>query len=97
MFRVLDMEEDLIVSVFHKDDSGFFNLSRELLGQAQIPVSSIISEDKQTLPPTWFFLELSKSEKFVVKDCGEFYFSIVLSLFLSSLVPSLLIYFYMVN
>ncbi|KAL5718136.1 hypothetical protein ACHQM5_011072 [Ranunculus cassubicifolius] len=78
VFRVLDVEDDLIVSVFHKDDSGFFNLSRDLLGQAEISVKSIVSEDDQTLPPTWFSLQVPKGN--VKSGGGKISGKILLSL-----------------
>ncbi|PIA51689.1 hypothetical protein AQUCO_01100510v1 [Aquilegia coerulea] len=77
-FRYVDMEEELIVSVVHKDDSGFFNVSRDLVGRVRIPVCSIVSEDNLTLPPTWFSLENPKAEKSAVKDSGKILLSLSL-------------------
>ncbi|MCL7046618.1 hypothetical protein MKW94_007866 [Papaver nudicaule] len=63
VFRVHGMNEELIVSVYdsnNEQDHGFFNNVHghgELLGKVRIPVCSVIDEDKQTLPPTWFSLE----------------------------------------
>lgn len=73
VFRVHDADDELIVSVFnHDDESVVINGSLDLLGEVRIPVRSVASEDKQTLPPTWFSLGTSKSGKFVNKYCGWF-------------------------
>ncbi|KAF5182941.1 C2 and gram domain-containing protein [Thalictrum thalictroides] len=77
-FRVVDMDEELIVSVVHKDDSGFFSVSRDLVGRVRIPIWSMVSEDNQTLPPTWFSLENPKAEKSGVKDSGKILLSLSL-------------------
>ncbi|KAK9278108.1 hypothetical protein L1049_027666 [Liquidambar formosana] len=72
VFRVHDIKDDLVVSVFHHDgDSGFFNGSGELVGRARIPVSAVAGEANQTLPPTWFSLEKPKTERFINEDCGK--------------------------
>lgn len=75
VFRGVDMDDELVISVFHKDDgNGLFNLWRHLVGRLRVPVWSVNSEEKQTLPPTWFSLENSKSDK----DCGKILLSFTL-------------------
>ncbi|KAL5544117.1 hypothetical protein UlMin_007901 [Ulmus minor] len=72
VFRIHDIGEVLIVSVFHHDDdSGFFNGSADLMGRVRIPLWSLASEDNHTLLPTWFSLERPKSGKNAPKDCGK--------------------------
>ncbi|OVA20611.1 C2 calcium-dependent membrane targeting [Macleaya cordata] len=74
VFRVHDIDDELIVSVFHHDDHGFFNAPGDLLGRVRIPLWSVIDEDNQTLPPTWFSLEKDKPHlngKSMVKDSGK--------------------------
>ncbi|CAM8932589.1 unnamed protein product [Rhodiola kirilowii] len=78
VFRVHDMEEELVVSVYYYEDGGggggdlgVFGGSGELLGRVRIPVWSVMAEENHTLPPTWFSLESSKAGKFVNTDCGK--------------------------
>lgn len=72
VFRVHDIDEKLLVSVFqHDDDSGLFNVSGKLMGRVWIPVWSVANEENQTLPPTWFSLETPKTGKFINNDCGK--------------------------
>ncbi|KAI3942052.1 hypothetical protein MKW92_001768 [Papaver armeniacum] len=69
VFRVHDMDDELIVSVYEynsEQDHGLFfnNVHGELLlGKVRVPVWSVINEDKQTLPPTWFSLNGKDSGK----------------------------------
>ncbi|KAI3876690.1 hypothetical protein MKX03_034199 [Papaver bracteatum] len=67
VFRVHDMDDELVVSVYEYNngqDHGFFNnVHGELLGKVRIPLWSVINEDKQTLPPTWFSLERDDDNK----------------------------------
>ena len=72
VFRVHDLDEELVVSVYdHDDDSGFFHGSEGLMGRVRFPVWSVIAEDNHTLTPTWFSLEKPKSNgKHINKDCG---------------------------
>lgn len=71
IFTIHDMDEDVIVAVFLRDDdSGFFNSSADLMGRIQIPVSSIAAEANRTMPPTWFPLQRPKSGKYTSIDCG---------------------------
>ena len=70
-FRVHDMEDELVVSVYsHEDGSGFFNVSGDLVGRVRIPVRSVSAEESHNLPPTWFSLERPKGSKSVKKECG---------------------------
>ncbi|KAL6181817.1 hypothetical protein ACLB2K_048466 [Fragaria x ananassa] len=72
VFRVYDMNEELLVSVFHQDDdcNGLFN-GAELVGRVQIPVGSVDAENNSTLPPAWYSFERPKSGKFINRDCGK--------------------------
>ncbi|KAJ4959793.1 hypothetical protein NE237_019703 [Protea cynaroides] len=79
VFRVHDMDEELIVSIFNqRDDHGFFHLSDDLLGRVRLPVWSVIAEDKQTLPPTWFSLEKPKTGKSTAKCSGKILLTLTL-------------------
>ncbi|XP_017972261.1 PREDICTED: C2 and GRAM domain-containing protein At5g50170 isoform X1 [Theobroma cacao] len=79
VFRVHDVGEQVVVSVFHHDDdSGFFNASKDLVGRVRIPVWLIADEDNQTLPPTWLSLEKPKTGRFINKDCGKILLTISL-------------------
>lgn len=70
-FRVHDLEEELVVSVYHpRDDHGFFNGSGELVGRVKIPVWSVADEDNMNSPPTWFTIRKPKSSKAVQRDAG---------------------------
>ncbi|XP_042500360.1 C2 and GRAM domain-containing protein At5g50170 isoform X2 [Macadamia integrifolia] len=72
VFRVHDMEEELIVSIFNqRNDHGFFHASSDLLSRVRLPVWSVFGEDKQTMPPTWFSLENPKTGKSTTKDSGK--------------------------
>ncbi|KAL3642319.1 hypothetical protein CASFOL_013134 [Castilleja foliolosa] len=74
-FRVHDLEEELVVSVYKYDDHeqhGFFiGSAGDLMGRVKIPVWSIVAEENQNLPPTWFSVERPKSVKSSDKDCGK--------------------------
>lgn len=75
VFRVRDLEDELVVSVYKfNEESGFFNVSKYLVGRVRIPLWSVAAEENQNLPPTWFNLEKRKSSI----DAG-----IVFSVFLS--------------
>lgn len=70
-FRVHDLEEVLVVSVYHpRDDPGFFNGCGELVGRVKIPVSSVTDEDNMNFPPTWFTVQRPKSSKSRNRDAG---------------------------
>ncbi|KAK3037535.1 hypothetical protein RJ639_030343 [Escallonia herrerae] len=72
VFRVHDMEDELVVSVYHHDDdSGFFIVSGDLVGRVRVPVWSVAGEENHNLPPTWFSLEKPKSHKSINQDCGR--------------------------
>lgn len=49
-----------------------------LLGEVRIQVAFVASQDKQTLPPTWFSLETPKSGEFFNKYCGKILLSVSL-------------------
>ncbi|XP_040367988.1 C2 and GRAM domain-containing protein At5g50170 isoform X2 [Rosa chinensis] len=72
LFRVYDMNEELLVSVFHQDDdsNGLFN-GAELVVRVRIPVGSVAAENNSTLPPAWYSFERPKSGKFINTDCGK--------------------------
>ncbi|KAJ8536509.1 hypothetical protein K7X08_034910 [Anisodus acutangulus] len=73
VFRVYDLEEELVISVYqHHDDSRFFtNVYGDLVGKVKIPVWSVAAEENQNLLPTWFTLRKPKSAKSVDKYCGK--------------------------
>lgn len=71
-FRVHDLEEELVVSVYHpRDDPGFFNGCGDLVGRVKIPVSSVTDEDNMNFPPTWFTVQKPKSSKSGNRDAGK--------------------------
>lgn len=72
VFTLRDMDEEVVLAVFLRDDdSGFFNSSADLMGRIQIPVSSVAAEDNHTMPPTWFPLQRPKAGgKYTSIDCG---------------------------
>ncbi|KAL6493499.1 hypothetical protein OROGR_032278 [Orobanche gracilis] len=74
-FRVRDLEDELVASVYRYDDHeqhGFFNVSvGEFMGRVMIPVWSVVTEENQSLPPTWFSVESPKNVKSIVKDYGK--------------------------
>ncbi|PON96729.1 C2- GRAM domain containing protein [Trema orientale] len=82
VFRVHDLGEELVVSVYvHDDGSGLFHGSNGLMGRVRIPVWSVVAEDNHTLPPTWFSLEKPKSitgKHIISKDCGKILLTISL-------------------
>lgn len=80
VFRVHDLDDELVVTVFNldHDDSGLFRGSGDLAGRVRIPVSSIMAEDNHTLPPTWFCLEWPKTARHITKDCGKILLTISL-------------------
>ncbi|KAH6832324.1 C2 calcium/lipid-binding and GRAM domain containing protein [Perilla frutescens var. hirtella] len=81
VFRVHDLEEELVVSVYKCDDHdhGFFHVSSgEFSGRVKIPVWSVAEEENQNLPPTWFLLEKAKNVKSVENGCGKLLLSLSL-------------------
>ncbi|GAB4824893.1 hypothetical protein Ancab_007763 [Ancistrocladus abbreviatus] len=72
VFRVHDLEDELIVSVFHHGDNPrLFHISGYLVGEVRIPVWNVANEENQTLPPTWFSLEKPKTSKYIANNCGK--------------------------
>ncbi|CAK9137549.1 unnamed protein product [Ilex paraguariensis] len=72
VFRVHEMEDELVVSVYqHHDDSGFFTASGDLVARLRIPIGSVAAEENQNLPPTWFSLEKPKTSNSINKDSGK--------------------------
>lgn len=73
VFKFRDVDEELIVSVYeHSDESTFFHGSSGLIGRVRVPIWTVAAEDSHTLPPTWFDVRRSKTEKFVSEDAGAF-------------------------
>lgn len=73
VFKFRDVHEELVVSVYeYSDESSFFHGSSGLVGRVRVPIWSVAAEDSQTLPPTWFDVRRSKTEKFVNQVAGEF-------------------------
>ncbi|KAK7281951.1 hypothetical protein RIF29_10359 [Crotalaria pallida] len=70
VFKVHDnnKEDVLVVYVVNHDEESRVGF---LLGEVRIQVAFVASQDKQTLPPTWFSLESPKSGKFFNKYCGK--------------------------
>ncbi|KAH9626909.1 hypothetical protein KSS87_014970 [Heliosperma pusillum] len=84
VFRVHDMEDELLVSIYHHDDvevgddsnkginnSRLFNISGYLVGRVRVSVWTVMGEENQCLPPTWFSLENSKVGKHTKRSCGK--------------------------
>ncbi|XP_022137255.1 C2 and GRAM domain-containing protein At5g50170 isoform X2 [Momordica charantia] len=72
VFKFRDVHEELIVSVYeHSDESTFFHGESGLIGRFRIPIWSVAAEDSHTLPPTWFDVRRSKTEKFVSEVAGK--------------------------
>ncbi|XP_030495656.2 C2 and GRAM domain-containing protein At5g50170 [Cannabis sativa] len=74
VFRVHDMDEELIVSVYDHDiDPGFFHGSGGLMGRIRLPIWSVVAEDNHTLAPTWLSLEKPKRNKgkHIDRDSGK--------------------------
>ncbi|KAK9117298.1 hypothetical protein Sjap_016245 [Stephania japonica] len=67
VFRVCDVEEELVVSVFGEEErhgaGGLLfggSAGELLLGSVRVPVCSVLGEDQRYVPPTWFSLENSR-------------------------------------
>ncbi|XP_038895524.1 C2 and GRAM domain-containing protein At5g50170 isoform X2 [Benincasa hispida] len=72
IFKFRDVDDELVVSVYeHSDESNFFHASSGLIGRVRIPIWTVAAEDSQTLPPTWFDLRRSKTEKFINEVTGK--------------------------
>ncbi|XP_011651740.1 C2 and GRAM domain-containing protein At5g50170 isoform X1 [Cucumis sativus] len=72
IFKFRDVDDELVVSVYeHNDESNFFHASSGLIGRVRIPIWTVAAEDSQTLPPTWFDLRRSKTEKFIDEVAGK--------------------------
>ncbi|XP_022994573.1 C2 and GRAM domain-containing protein At5g50170-like [Cucurbita maxima] len=72
IFKFRDVDEELVVSVYeHSDESRFFHGSSGLIGRVRIPIWMVADEDSQTLPPTWFDVRRSGTEKFINEVAGK--------------------------
>ncbi|CAH2075699.1 unnamed protein product [Thlaspi arvense] len=71
-FRVHDMEDELVVSVYRTvEGSGFFNMSADLVGRVRVPIGSVAAEENHNLPATWFSLVKPKGSRSKNnRDCG---------------------------
>lgn len=80
VFKVHDhnKEDVFVVSIVNHDGESI------LIGEVRIQVAFVASQDKQTLPPTWFSLETPKSGKFFNKYCGLFHSLIIIDQFFFS-------------
>ncbi|XP_073124085.1 C2 and GRAM domain-containing protein At5g50170 isoform X2 [Henckelia pumila] len=79
VFGVHDLQDELVVSVYKHNDHepGFFNVSTgNLVGRVKIPLWSIVEEENQNLPPTWFSVHRSKNVKSIDGDCGKLLLSL---------------------
>lgn len=73
VFNFRDVGEELVVSVYeHSDESNFFHGSSGLIGRVRVPIWTVAAQDSQTLPPTWFDVRRSKTEKFINEVAGGF-------------------------
>jgi len=71
VFRVYDVEDELVVSIYdHDDDSGLFSVSGYLVGRVRIPVWTVADEENHCLPPTWFALLKPKTGKYSKRNSG---------------------------
>lgn len=76
VFRVHDLDEELVLSIYDRDDdddsySRFFNVSGFLVGRVRVPVWTIVGEENECFPPTWFSLQKPKSGKHMKRNCGK--------------------------
>jgi Ca2+-dependent lipid-binding protein len=65
-FRVGDLRDNLLVSVFHEDR--YF--AADVLGQVKLPLTAVLDADNRTLGTQWYQLQ-PKSKKSKLKDCGK--------------------------
>ncbi|MBA0563654.1 hypothetical protein Golob_008626 [Gossypium lobatum] len=72
VFRVHDVGDQLLVSLFHQHDSAFFNASKDLVGQVAVPLYVLSDQQNQTLPPTWFSLHKPNTGKFINQESGGY-------------------------
>ncbi|MBA0718491.1 hypothetical protein Golax_006238 [Gossypium laxum] len=72
VFRVHDVGDQLLVSLFHQHDSAFFNASKDLVGQVAVPLYLLSDQQNQTLPPTWFSLHKPNTGKFINQESGGY-------------------------
>ncbi|TYH40333.1 hypothetical protein ES332_D12G239800v1 [Gossypium tomentosum] len=71
VFRVHDIGDQLLVSLFHQHDSAFFNASKDLVGRVAVPLYLVSDQQNQTLPPTWFSLHKPNTGKFINQESGK--------------------------
>ncbi|MBA0656876.1 hypothetical protein Goklo_009201, partial [Gossypium klotzschianum] len=72
VFRVHDVGDQLLVSLFHQHDSAFFNASKDLVGRVAVPLYLVSDQQNQTLPPTWFSLHKPNTGKFINQESGGY-------------------------
>ncbi|XP_050225248.1 C2 and GRAM domain-containing protein At5g50170 [Mercurialis annua] len=82
VFRIHDVDDDLVVSVFeydrhHHHDFGLSGTG-DFVGRVRIPVWSVFAEKNHSLPPTWFSLEKPLTGKFINMGCGKILLSLSL-------------------
>ncbi|XP_058102506.1 C2 and GRAM domain-containing protein At5g50170-like isoform X2 [Magnolia sinica] len=88
IFRVDDQDDLIVISVYidgpdhhhHHLDGRFFNGRAScFVGQVRIPISTVLAEEKQMVPPTWFSLcpKHGKSNK-TNKDTGKIFLTMSL-------------------
>ncbi|MBA0834958.1 hypothetical protein Goarm_007272 [Gossypium armourianum] len=83
VFRVHDVGDQLLVSLFHQHDSAFFNASKDLVGRVAVPLYLVSDQQNQTLPPTWFSLHKPNTGKFINQESGGYCsLPVTLSLFI---------------
>ncbi|KZV30965.1 hypothetical protein F511_31142 [Dorcoceras hygrometricum] len=73
-FKVDDLKEELLVSVF--DEDMFFN--DDFIGEVKVPISWVFEAKDNSLGTIWFSLQ-PKDKKAKHKDCGEILLTVCLS------------------
>ncbi|XP_021733545.1 C2 and GRAM domain-containing protein At5g50170-like [Chenopodium quinoa] len=82
VFRVHDLEDELVLSIYHHDEDDsyarFFNVSGFLVGRVRVPVWTVVGEESECLPPTWFSLQNPKAGKRMKKNVGKILLTLTL-------------------
>lgn len=72
VFRVHDLDDELVLSVYKYDDHeqhGLFGVSSgEFVGRVRIPLWTVAAEENRNFPPTWFSVERPKTVKLIDRD-----------------------------